>query len=385
MRIAYVTDQWFPQTATDTQQIINVVSSLAAEGVIVELFVPRRHLSPAVSTDDLAAFYGVPKAFETHCVRSVYPSIRGIEKVAQGLVGARLSSNHRFDAVYTRNLPIVVSCLVTGTKPVVYETYRPWPDQKPWTAGIFRRIGDHPRFLGAVLHSRLAADSYERVGVAPEKLLVAHNAYDPSRMKPVLEKNEAREHIGLPTDLPIVVYTGDIYAKKGIGTVLEIASYLPDVRFVLVGARGRGAMERRCQREPNVTVVPRKAPRDLLPYWYAADVLLIPPTGAPLRKTGHTVLPIKTFEYLAAGRPIFGPDTPDLREVLHNDHNALLVPPDAPKHGANQLRSLLADTDRCERLAQASLESAAQRTWEHRARKISQFLEKRLSQSTMVR
>ena len=66
--------------------------------------------------------------------------------------------------------------------------------------------------------------------------------------------------------------------------------------------RGRGPVERRAESLPNVIVRPWQPFDSVLRYLDAADVLLVPPSAAPLRG-GGTVLPLKLFSYLAAGRP----------------------------------------------------------------------------------
>lgn len=45
-----------------------------------------------------------------------------------------------------------------------------------------------------------------------------------------------------------------------------------------------------------------------------ADVLVIPPSADPLQQFGRTVLPLKVFQYLAAGRPIVTGEVPDTAE-----------------------------------------------------------------------
>jgi glycosyltransferase involved in cell wall biosynthesis len=124
-------------------------------------------------------------------------------------------------------------------------------------------------------------------------------------------------------------------------------------------------------------MVPRVPPAEVARFLFAADVLVFPPTAAALR-AGRTVLPMKTFQYLAAGRAILAPDLPDLREVLRHDANAVLVPPDVPGAAADALRGLLGDVPRRERLAAAALADAARYTWDARAAKIAAFLRGRL-------
>jgi glycosyltransferase involved in cell wall biosynthesis len=113
-----------------------------------------------------------------------------------------------------------------------------------------------------------------------------------------------------------------------------------------------------------------------VPYLYAADVLLIPPTRGPLETVGNTVLPMKTFLYQAAERAILGPATPDVTEVLRDGLSARLVPPDAPETAAAALRDLLADEALRARLA-ASARAEVQ-TWQARAERVLAFVERRL-------
>ncbi|PSQ99169.1 MAG: hypothetical protein BRD51_02330, partial [Bacteroidetes bacterium SW_11_64_17] len=155
MHIAYVTDQLLPQTATDTEQMMSMIGGFETAGADVTLVKPEHWFDPEPGRDVIADYYQIDPTFEVAAVRSAYPNIRGIEKVAQGLVGPRHTSAQRADVLYTRTLPILFGALLVGVRPVVYETYRPWPRQQPWSAPIFRRGSRHPRFLGVVLHSDL--------------------------------------------------------------------------------------------------------------------------------------------------------------------------------------------------------------------------------------
>jgi len=92
-----------------------------------------------------------------------------------------------------------------------------------------------------------------------------------------------------------------------------------------------------------------------LPVWlHAADLLLIPPSRAPLDQFKNCVLPIKLFSYLAAGRPILAPEAPDTAELLADGGNALLVPPGEPETAARALDRLLGDSKLADRLSAAS-------------------------------
>jgi len=84
---------------------------------------------------------------------------------------------------------------------------------------------------------------------------------------------------------------------------------------------------------------------------------------------------MKTFSYLAVGRPIVAPDLPDLRELLHHEKNALLVPPDNVEAAAAAIRSAVFDRALGEKLGDAARRDAMQFTWQARAKRFSTFLE----------
>ncbi len=112
-------------------------------------------------------------------------------------------------------------------------------------------------------------------------------------------------------------------------------------------------------------------------YLYAADLLLIPPSSAPLHLFGKTVLPFKTFIYLAAGRPILAPDLPDLKEILSHGKNAWLVPADQPIQAAQALINVLQNPQLANRMASQALKTASVFTWENRAKKITEWMMER--------
>jgi glycosyltransferase involved in cell wall biosynthesis len=230
------------------------------------------------------------------------------------------------------------------------------------------------------LHSEFARDRYAALGVEAGRLLVAHNGYDPRAFEPRVEPSAARREVGLPADRPLVVYTGHINATKGLDVVLGMAKRCPGARFVLVGSEGDGLIERLARGADNVTLVPWQPGGRVVRYLFAADVLLLPPSGVPLRLVGNTVLPMKLFLYLAAGRPILAPDGPDLAELLEDDDNAVLVPPGDVAAAAAALRDLLADGARRARLSEAARRTSVGLTWDARAAKIERFLEDRLSE-----
>jgi glycosyltransferase involved in cell wall biosynthesis len=87
---------------------------------------------------------------------------------------------------------------------------------------------------------------------------------------------------------------------------------------------------------------------------------------------------MKTFQYLAAGRAILAPETPDVAEVLVDGENACLVPPDDLSAARLKLERLLADEESLRKLAEAALHLSRRFTWTRRAEDVLGFLSGRL-------
>lgn len=373
MKIAYISDQFLPQTATDTEQSLNMIAAMASCGAQVQLVVPRPPSGPGPSVQALADYYQVPANFEVVSAPMLsWP--RGLAKTLHAARSVLKGVARDCDVVYTRNLPTVAAAAMTGLGPVVYETYRPWPDQNPALREFLKILAKKNRLAGLVLHSSLAAESFERVGFSSQQILVAHNAWDPNKLEPRLERDVARTQCNLPAEPLIVTYAGRVLPHKGLGMVIAMARALPDVHFVFVGSEGEGEVEREAAGVANVEVRPWLPFNEVVPYLYASDVLLIPPTLGPLQKTGTTVLPMKTFLYMATGRPIFSGDGPDIREVLADDENACLVTPDDLDLAVKRLRGLLDSPELRARLGAAAQEKMRNWTWEARARRVLEFV-----------
>ncbi|HEY7681370.1 MAG TPA: glycosyltransferase, partial [Gemmatimonadales bacterium] len=377
VRILYVYDTPMPDTGADTEQVAHTLSALARLGHGTELLIPGPATGPG-DAEAIRKFYQIRGDLTLHLLHWRFHHLRALEKWSHALRAPRHPAVVDADLVYTRNLPAAWSFLHAGRR-VVYEHFRPWGDQIPPLQPILRGILRHPRLVGAIFHSQHTLESYRRLGIPEERMLVAHNGWDPGRMEPRLSRAAARTRLGLEPGRFTAVYTGRINARKGLDIVLELARQAPEMLFILVGSEGQGPIETEARALANVRVEPWQRYRDLAPWLYAADVLLIPPSLEPLERHGTTVLPIKLFLYLAAGRALVAPDAPDTAELLTDGMNAVLVPAGDVPAATAALRSLAADPSQAARLAEAALATANGLTWDARAARIAAFLSARLS------
>jgi glycosyltransferase involved in cell wall biosynthesis len=358
-------------------QTVATAAAFARAGHEVTLLLPRANDDPALGAEDLRAWFAVKGDFKVIQRPSRWQGDFVLCSAMWLRQLFRDAETRGADLLYSR-IPAMFG--IGGFSPVPFATdhYRPWPDVYPAIRPFVRRTALKPHCLGCVIHSHYGADAFLRSGVPRDRLLVAHNGFDLPAGS--LTKAEARTRLGLPADRSIAVYAGRINVQKGLDTVLEMARRRTDALFALVGSEGRGPIEQAAARLPNVRIVPWAAPDALPPWLYAADVLLIPPSSAPLARFGTCVLPIKLFAYLASGRPILAPDAADTREILTDEANGLLVEPDRTDLALAALDRLLGDPGLAAKLSSGALASAEGLTWDARAEKIAGFLRHRLAQ-----
>jgi glycosyltransferase involved in cell wall biosynthesis len=386
MRICYVTDERYPSGETDTQQVTMTINALAHEGVDMTLVVPAFPTAdhPEGQEAALRSYYGVDGPFEVCPVRTVHPARRGLVKTLHPLSAFRRVSAANPDAVYSRNLQIAFSAVARGY-PTMFESYRVIDRRYPRMARLFGRLSCAKNFLGVITHSQVSADGFSRVGVQDEKIRVIHNGFSDAQMHPQLAQAEARQECALPADACIAIYTGHMNPTKGIDVLAKLAAKTPNIQHVWVGGEtGRGTeyAEECCRTEgaANVLLPGWVSPPELKAYLYSADILLIPPTSKPLSEHGNTVLPMKTFAYMAAGRAIVAGNQEDIREVLEHGRNGWLVEPGSIESGVEGLQALAADPALRNRLGDTAAKDSEGYTWGARAKKIEAFFEERLGE-----
>lgn len=377
MRIAYIWSRPVPSRETDTQQVLKTVDALAAEGADVDFVVPYSFAMLRSGMDAFEArlrdFYGLRHGFRLKPIVGVEPSRFELERPVHAAISRLCISLSDYDVVYSRSRMTTVLCAITGQK-AVFETYRALGISNPGLVRLLTRCAKSKAFLGIVTHSNIALRSIEAAGFPSEKLSTIYNGFDPCDMEPRLTKNEARAALALDEQRPLVVYTGHLRANKGMHAIVDTAALVPEVLFLLVGGDPKDveALESECASRnlSNVQCLGWHPAESLPRFMYAADALIIPPSAHPLQHYGRTVLPMKVFTYLAAGRPILAPALEDLQEVLSDEINALLVPPDAPAKTAAVLRRVITDRTLADRLSTQAIETSQQYSWQSRAGKV---------------
>jgi phosphatidyl-myo-inositol dimannoside synthase len=105
---------------------------------------------------------------------------------------------------------------------------------------------------------------------------------------------ELRRGLGVDPSTPLCVFVGRFVEKKGLSIVEHLARQLPSIRWMLIGW---GPIDPRRWQLSNVQVAGSLAPSEVVPYYQAADLLVLPSKGEGF--------PLVIQEAMACGTPAF--------------------------------------------------------------------------------
>jgi glycosyltransferase involved in cell wall biosynthesis len=274
-----------------------------------------RSVPIGLSLRKLALDVSLVGALRERLARESYTCVHALEEAAwPALVLAR---RHRIPLLYDMQSSLseqLLSCLMAGVPPIprLMRGAERWLLARADLVVASAGLGDRVR--------RLAPGTMVREWRFPST---------PGEV-PTYESLSLRRQLGLPQGAPVVLYSGSFESYQGLDDLIDaiptVIAAMPNARFVLVGADGAGdtSLGREAEelvRAGVLTVVERQ-PRSAMPVYLAlADVLVSP------RAFGGN-LPLKIFDYLAAGRPIVATDISTHRAVL-TQQTAVLVEPNA--------------------------------------------------------
>ncbi|MFA6459155.1 MAG: glycosyltransferase family 4 protein [Candidatus Paceibacterota bacterium] len=368
MKIAYIADIRLPTEKAHGLQIMKTCEALAKEGNEIDIFVPSWNFA---DEKEILKYYSINQKI---CIKKV-PAMNTIRlgpvgyKIRSFLFARNVSNMLRgkmYDAVYTRDeIPGVI--LAKKGHNVFYEMHD------------VRKSGKQ-RSLLSLAKSVLTISNGLRqycisLGVDGDKIFVVPDSVDVEQFHVRESQEEARNHLGLPLQKKIVLYSGHLYAWKGADTLADAADLLPEnVVVVFVGGTPHDVKSFRDKYGSNKKIIIEgQEPHDKIPYYLrAADVLVIPNSAKEDISRLYTS-PIKLFEYMASGTPIVASDLPSIREIVGNG-DVCFAKPDGPKSFADCIRYLLDNPAKAGILSSNSLAKANKYTWNQRAKQIQQFI-----------
>lgn len=222
--------------------------------------------------------------------------------------------------------------------------------------------------------TRVLARRVEAAGVPAERITVIQNGVEAAFLDDV-DPRAVRERYGLQSKL-VLGFTGFVRDWHGLDRIVRYlaASERRDLHFLVVGdGDARAPLEREAAR---LGVADRMTftgvvQREEAPAHVAAfDIALQPAVTA-------YASPLKLFEYMALARAIIAPASDNIREVLRDGEDALLVPQADDQAMTAALDALVGDQDLRRRLGAAARRNllAQGLTWATNAERVERAAE----------
>jgi glycosyltransferase involved in cell wall biosynthesis len=372
MKIFYFSGATLPSDSAQSVHVMKMCSALAgaAKDNAVTLFAKG---GDGVTDEDIFRYYGVDQNFSL--VLSANPKVRIVTGLLRMLGhGWALREYGLPDLAYGRDV-VELDCLVPPEVPVVFEAHQMPVSYMQKRA--LKNMVKRKEFKMVAISEMLKKDllkAYPKL--KKDRIFVAPDGADVLKNEPV-----TRELAGRP-DVLKVGYTGSLHEGKGMEVIAVVAREAKDFDFHVVGGSTAQVGGWKKLKLPENIFLHGHVPHGELAGWLAAFDILIAPYRINARiKTGADIArwisPMKIFEYMAAGKPIVCSDLPVIREVLHDNENALMVAPSDLKGWVAALERLGADEGLRERLTGAAFRDLEQKyTWRQRARNILKFVEK---------
>ncbi len=178
-----------------------------------------------------------------------------------------------------------------------------------------------------------------------------------------------RARLGIGEEVHLVLSLGQVAPGRGLETLVEAMSRLPDAHLAIVGSGSAlEAIRARAGASPaasRIHLLPGVSP-DEIPTWNAAaDVAAMPVEPTTLNHRLNT--PTKLFDALGAGTPVVASDLPGMAAIVRETGAGELCDPRDPDDVARAIRTVLdAPPERRRAYGEGGLRAVAERyAWEH--------------------
>jgi len=351
-------------------QVTQMCEAFAENNCEVELIVPRR-VNPI--KEDVFSYYGIKKNFSIKkipCLDLIFLNGRNmffwIQTVTFLFFCKIFLLFKRYDVLYTREQAVGLFF-----KNFVLEIHLLPKKIKPFHLYIWKRA------CRLVVLTPFIREGLIRMGISPDRIIVAPDAVSLIKFDLNLSKEEARMKTQLPQNKKLIGYVGMLKTlgmEKGIDIAIGALSLLVDKDAMLVLVGGYEAdinfykeMSAKLGVKKRIIFVGRVSHALIPVYLKAFDVLI-----APFPENKHYSLymsPMKIFEYMASKRPIVSTKLPSLQGILED--RGLLVEPGNAEKLAEGINKILDNPKMAEDLTQKAYTEVSEKyTWYNRARNI---------------
>ena len=390
MRILY-----HHRTASKDGQAVHIeemIEALRSEGHVVQVVAPgapdTTDSAPGQKSDgQMGGDMGWVHRLKAHLPKAVYE----LMEFAYSYVAYRklvvAARAFKPDVIYERYNLFLLSGLMVKKRlgiPLLLEVNAPLVQERlqhsgglalrqlaTWAEGVAWRGADRVLPVTHVL-----ADYVQSRGVPEAHIQVIPNGINRAHFAQSPGQDEAKAQLGLQDRL-VLGFTGFVRDWHGVDRIVDwmATPQAPAHTHLLVVGDGpvRQALEEQARRLglANRVGFTGVIHRDQVPAHVAAFDVALQPAVTPYAS------PLKLMEYLVLGKAIIAPSTPNLRETLTHESNALLFDESAPGSLEQALTRLCADADLRARLALGAAQTIDRLdlTWIGNARRVVALVE----------
>lgn len=375
-RVLYAAFDVVPSPKGASTHVAQFVSGLAAAGHEVTLVTPR---APGLGDEETFAGARLVRVGTPGSGNFLRRALEFGEEVAR--LAERLGP---FDVGHYRSLWGGLPLLLTGsTRRTVFEANSLSSVELPFhypalgATPTLEKIRRLERFVlrasdAVVCVSRVSRAYLASLGAEARRIEVIPNGVDAAAFAATpLPPRDGR--------VPVALYVGTLADWQGLGPLVEAMPRVLERRPLRLRIVGRGRSRqrkdlakrvRKLGLEAHVEVAPPVSHHEV-PALVAAADLCLAPLAYDERNVVQGCCPLKVLEYMAGGRPVVASNLPVVRELLREERDALLVPPDAPEALARAILRLLEDERLARRLAaHAARRARARFTWKRAQKRL---------------
>jgi glycosyltransferase involved in cell wall biosynthesis len=278
------------------------------------------------------------------------------------LAGPLLCRLHAFPLLLEVNAPICEERIAVDG--LALRNFAAWTQRTAWrSADVLLPV------------TEVLAGYARRAGVASDRIVVIPNGIDAARFIDLPSRGAAKQRLGLAGKL-VLGFTGFVRQWNGLDRIVDLLAMHGaefDMHLLLVGdGPVRAELERRADRagvRARMTITGIVSRDQIGNHIAAFDIALQPGVTA-------YASPLKLFEYMAAGLAIVAPDQPNIREILTDRADALLIDPGRPATLAAAVIELCRDEALRAKLAAAARATIDRRglTWLNNARRVTALI-----------
>ncbi len=325
-KLHYITNTRIPSSKANTYQSFQVCSTLSKAGLNVEFLYPNRKVEKGFEGVDPFVFYNTEnnfllkkiKVFDFHILNKFSHNFyRRLHSYSFVYFVLKYLNLQKAEVIFSRDesfLPFYHFAKKFGffknTK-LFFESHK----------FDFKLIKYVDCIDGIITINQYLKKLYIENGTQKNKILVAHDGVNIEEYKNIPVKETKTNNI---------LYIGNLFAWKGVYTLVDAMKLLPEYQLTIVGGSEEDyyllTQYVKDNNIENITFTGFLQREKAIEYIEDADVLVLPNSAKD--KMSFYTSPLKLFEYMAAKRVIVASDLPSLREVLTDKENAILFEPD---------------------------------------------------------